>query len=221
MSNKNKIEAIRPYLEGKKVLDIGCVDHSSDVERTERWMHKELVKISSSCIGIDILEEDVRTLRNKGYDIRCANAIDFSLSEDFDVVFAGEIIEHLSNFEDFLQSVKAHLRPAGVLIITTPNVFSIWYFIITFLGIRSSNPEHVCWFDYWTINTLLEREGFELIDTNFIRVITRDDLWALIKCLDLKRLIWRFVAYLAEAIPPARVGCRSLVIIARTNLISK
>lgn len=45
-------------------------------------------------------------------------------SRTFDIVIAGEIIEHLYNTDGFLQEVHRVLKPNGSLFITTPNLAS-------------------------------------------------------------------------------------------------
>lgn len=45
-------------------------------------------------------------------------------SESFDVVFAGEIIEHLVDTDGFLAEITRVLRPGGTAVVTTPNLAS-------------------------------------------------------------------------------------------------
>lgn len=44
----------------------------------------------------------------------------------FDLIFAGEIIEHLINPDIFLEEVNRILSPDGILILSTPNL-AAWY----------------------------------------------------------------------------------------------
>lgn len=53
-------------------------------------------------------------------------------SEQFDVVLAGEIIEHLRNPWQFLAGLKRLARPGGHVIVSTPNITS-WYARMRFL----------------------------------------------------------------------------------------
>ena len=77
-------------------------------------------------------------------------------------MFAGELIEHLENQGMFLDCAKNHLKEKGLLILTTPNQFSILRAIANLFGILNENHEHVLVHNKETIKHLLERKGFKL-----------------------------------------------------------
>ena len=58
-----------------------------------------------------------------------ADAEEFDLGRSFEVVWAGEIIEHLSCAGGFLDAARRHLEPGGRLVITTPNAFAVSNFV--------------------------------------------------------------------------------------------
>jgi len=74
-----------------------------------------------------------------------------------------ELIEHLFDPGEFLQSCMAGLAPGGIFVCTTPN----WHgFDIQVLQERSSNvcaPNHLNYFNPHSVTTLLRRVGFEEI----------------------------------------------------------
>lgn len=157
-----RFKVLKPFIEGKEVLHLGCVQHDWKVSVQQAWIHSFIAKYSEKLIGIDILEDDAKKLTQIGYDIRYGNAESFNLSMKFDVVFAGELIEHLGNLEGFFDSCKRHMKSDSKLIITTPNCFGIRYSLWHLLGRRFVNPEHTCWFDRHTIKQLLNRYGFRI-----------------------------------------------------------
>lgn len=155
---------------GGSVLDIGCVQHDANAASSDEWVHDHLREVANELLGLDTLEEDVEELNDRGYNVVCADAQDFDLGREFDTIVAGEIIEHLSDFDGFLNSVRAHLKPDGKLIMTTPNPWAFHRFKKAFLyNDVPSNPEHTCWFDERTLRQLLNRHEFEVKNIAYVR----------------------------------------------------
>ncbi len=147
---------------GKDVLDIGCVDHSLDVRSKGRWLHERIRSVASSTVGLDYERDEIKKLKSEGYDVVFADAVDFDIDRKFDVVVAGDILEHLVNPAGFFASVKRHLRPNGKLILTTPNANCILYFIENILlGFELDNTDHVSIFTPTTMGKMLEKCGFK------------------------------------------------------------
>jgi len=159
-----RFKLLKPYIENKDVLDIGCCgEYTLEYSRPEGFLHGNIKKYAKSVFGIDISKECIEFLKERGYNVEIANAENFDLNQKFDVVVAGELIEHLSNFEGFFNSVKKHLKDDGLLILTTPNVF--YFKEILFLVLRGYppvNPEHTCYFDEVTLRQLLGRFDFSV-----------------------------------------------------------
>jgi 2-polyprenyl-3-methyl-5-hydroxy-6-metoxy-1,4-benzoquinol methylase len=98
-----------------------------------------------------------------------ASAESFSLPKQFDVVFAGDLIEHLSNPGLFLSCARKQLRPGGRLIITTPNAFNIFSIAEKFSkGEPTVNPDHTCYFNSKTLEQLLQKNGWKVERVDFI-----------------------------------------------------
>src|SRR6516162_2765037 len=152
------------YVKGKSVLDVGCVDHSSAVEQEEHWLHKHLALNAGSILGLDILESEVRVLQERGYAVICGDANTISFNETFDVVVAGEIIEHVENPGTFLSNMARHLNGQGRLVMTTPHPFFFLHFLESIFSSadRRWNPQHVAWYCPFTLENLLRRSGLEV-----------------------------------------------------------
>src|SRR5215469_7747818 len=129
-TSKERIENfIAALVSGKKVLDVGCVDHYAKRETQPTWLHRHLRDSASSIVGLDILEDEVRQLAGKGYRVVCADALTVDLADRFDVIVAGELIEHVDNPGGLIANLARHLKPDGMLVITTPNPFYVLHFI--------------------------------------------------------------------------------------------
>jgi 2-polyprenyl-3-methyl-5-hydroxy-6-metoxy-1,4-benzoquinol methylase len=100
------------------ILDIGC----STGTWAAYWMSKGWV----AC-GVDVDRKHVDVARTKGIDAHyCdlnSDPLPFS-DEHFDLVFAGEVIEHLVDTDGFLAEVARCTKPGGHVLITTPNLAS-------------------------------------------------------------------------------------------------
>ena len=66
----DKFGIIERHLEGKDVLDCGCVgDTPGEVE-----MYKRISNAANYCLGLDTQEREIRKLEEDGYDVVCADA---------------------------------------------------------------------------------------------------------------------------------------------------
>jgi 2-polyprenyl-3-methyl-5-hydroxy-6-metoxy-1,4-benzoquinol methylase len=154
---------ISDIVRDRDVLDMGCIDHTLDSRRRGMWLHDHIRKAARSVLGLDYEQAEVDKLVREGYQVVAADATRFDLGKTFDVVVAGELIEHLLNAEGFLTSVRAHLRPEGKLVLTTPNAICLAYFLENLLvGHELDNKDHSCLYTPTTLQTLLRKHGFEI-----------------------------------------------------------
>lgn len=113
---------------GKKVLDIGCYDGSISV------LYKNEGR--NDVEGVDISEHAVELAKQKGIKAQVAdleNGLPFP-DAFFDVVVAGEVIEHVLNIDFLLDEIKRVLKPRGFIVITTPNLASLGRRILLLFG---------------------------------------------------------------------------------------
>ena len=166
--NDHKIKFCLKFAKNKTVLDLGCVQHDPIQYQSKYWLHKALKTTSKSLIGLDYDKDGVEFLKEIGFDIVCGDAQNFDLKRKFDVIIAGDLIEHLANFEGFLLSCKKHMNADSRLIISTPNP---WYWKYIVKSIMSyevyNNPEHTCWLCPSTLRQLVNRYGFDISEIKF------------------------------------------------------
>jgi 2-polyprenyl-3-methyl-5-hydroxy-6-metoxy-1,4-benzoquinol methylase len=158
-------------LSADHVLDIGVANHDS-LDAMERgvWLHGLLKDKAAAIVGVDILPDEVCRLRKMGYSIVLADVETMQLGQKFDVIVAGEIIEHLSNPGAFLDRAYEHLTTDGRLIVTTPYPWSFVCFAGTLFNKLSINEEHACWFDPVTLTQLLNRHRFAVVKLKLVRL---------------------------------------------------
>jgi SAM-dependent methyltransferase len=163
-SIRERYEAVRPLLRGGSILDIGCASRYG----RDDWLHGLLASDTTDLVGVDLNAKTIAELQAAGHDVHLADAQDFDLGRQFDVVFAGEIIEHLDNVHGFLSSVRRHLAPGGRFVLTTPNAFYVGNFIYRLGGNARVHPQHTAWYCESTLRRVLSVNGFPGATLQFI-----------------------------------------------------
>ena len=160
----NRVDFILPYVQGPKVLDVGCAAHVPE-PGAPYWLHGRLREKFPCVTGIDLNEQNVAKLRAQGFqNLFVGNAEDINIDSRFDTIVAGELIEHLSNPGAFLESARKHLAPGGRLVLTTPYPFCLMGFLYAMLKYPKTcqNLEHTCWFCPQTFKELSGRAGLRI-----------------------------------------------------------
>ena len=119
--------------------------------------------------GLDILKEKGIGKLFQG-DLENLEAVE--LDEKFDVIIAGEMIEHLNNPGLFLKGVQRFMTRETELVITTINAYGglrfVYYFFGGKGGVREAvHPDHVAYYSYSTLNLLLKRHGLDVSEFLF------------------------------------------------------
>lgn len=159
-----------------RVLDIGFSGQGIQ-EGNEEWPHSLLKKYAAEVYGVD-LELGDKYADNSQY--QAASAETFSFPVTFDLIFAGDLIEHLSNPGLFLENCKKHLAPGGRLLITTPSAFNLFNLTEKFTKQEPTvNADHTCYFNSKTLKRLLEKNGMEAVEVSFLYSLgyTHNESW--------------------------------------------
>jgi SAM-dependent methyltransferase len=171
-----RLDFILPHVVKKEVLDLGPAELVGTVHqhKRERWVFGRVSEVASRLVGLEKSPEQVKALSALGHDIREGDAEDFDIHEQFDVIVAGELIEHLSNPGRFLDCSRRHLKEGGKLLITTPNRFGISSFfrvVRTGKVPRYEKPiaKHVMCFDSDLLTSLLVRHGFKTVQIDYCK----------------------------------------------------
>ncbi len=117
----------------------------------------------------------VQILNNSGFKVERGVLDRSSFSgELFDVINAGDVIEHLTDPVSFIQILRNKLEVGGVLIVTTPNVDSPWskytYFLFKYFHIPWSTLTpiaHINNFSLSSLELLLRKNSFKIISSHF------------------------------------------------------
>jgi len=168
----NKEKYIIKQLDGSyNVLHVGCTNSPNTIERWNNGtlLHRSLCNkakiIGAYVIGIDIDDMAINFLKDKMPDEDILNLDAHKLFEyfgeymKFNLIIAGDVIEHLPNPGLFLTSCASVLSPDGHIIITTTNAYGIVRFIKMFLNHEAIHDEHTVYFSHKTLDRLIKMCG--------------------------------------------------------------
>lgn len=181
------LSLVMTIAKSKRVLDVGMVSHAVRYVEDPGWRHDKLRAVASYCLGVDVLAPLVQALDKRGYNVRCVDATsDEDLGERFDVVFVGDVIEHVDNAAALLRFGRRHLAEGGAIWVATPNPFSRKFFRrFRHEGVVMVNLDHVSWVTPTMALELGRRAGLALHAYHLVKLIAP---WK----RSLKRIAWRY-----------------------------
>jgi SAM-dependent methyltransferase len=165
------------------VLDVGC----------GRFMHlQEQIADEDEYFACDLVKPLRPPPNFHSVNLNEESLRDVFAGHEFDVVFCGEVIEHVFSPDAVLADLKTLLSPGGVFILSTPNL-GYWInrllllvgisplFVensarvklgrrFRFLGQGNATQGHIRLFTYRAVRDLLDLQGFELLRTRSVPV---------------------------------------------------
>jgi 2-polyprenyl-3-methyl-5-hydroxy-6-metoxy-1,4-benzoquinol methylase len=162
---KDRIAYIRQLVTGLDVLDVGCTGKKANgrIPHAGTTLHHSMKPVCKSLVGVDVDADGIRLMEQEGFTVLCDDITSMDLKHTFDVILAGEVIEHLVNPGLALQNLGKHLRHNGRLVVTTCNPF---YYRqqskILRHGRIQVHREHVAWYDPLTLIVMLRSAGFSV-----------------------------------------------------------
>ena len=168
-----RTELIKKMCAGKRVLHLGCTNYpyTEDSIANEMLLHFELEKVAAELYGLDSDQEGIDILAAHGSKNLVLADLEHlencELNDTFDIIVAGEVIEHVNNPGLFLDGIKRFMSPDSRLILTTPNAYCAMRFF--YYGLRGRrglaepvHPDHVAYYSYSTLKVLVERHGLRI-----------------------------------------------------------
>ena len=193
----DRTEYILQCCKGRRVLHLGAADHPYTKMRLENgtWLHARITQVASECLGVELDPSIVQQLKTQHgiSNIVVGDAENLSADKHgrWDVVVAGEIIEHLNAPGHMMRSAANVLTERGALVITTTNAYCLRRCIRLVTGKESIHPDHVSFYSHRTLASLANRYGFTPIERLNYRMENRS-----------AHLAW-FVERVASAVVPA------------------
>lgn len=171
-----RIKIMLNFLKGKKIrkmLDIGAVPEMTEMFANALGCEASGINISDKVVNSRKKESKTRFMQG---DIESAE-----INEKFDLIVCGEVLEHMTNVDAFIGKVRELLEDGGYLLLTIPNLSSLFNRISILLGWqpRGLNPSrkillnpftkydynwgHVSMFAFNSIKKFLKESGFEIL----------------------------------------------------------
>ncbi len=167
----SRVDFLCEICRGKRVLHLGCSSGQFIQDRIDRGslLHGMLQKEAQTIYGIDLDIESLAFMRGLGFDnLYEGNAErldELRLDETFDIVLAGDLIEHITRPGAMLDGIKRFMNPrTGQFVVSTPNAFGLHFQMRRWLGKYTEHPEHVCFYSPETLYHLLERHGYGVLE---------------------------------------------------------
>lgn len=163
----NRANYLAKICENKQVLHLGATDSPFTKKASEagQLLHMHLDRVAKKIVGMD-LDQSMISFLSKNYGINnieygnIENLNDYP-SENFDVIIAGEIFEHLSSPGKALDCIRTISMDSTRLVVTVPNAYAVKGFLRAWLKQELIHPDHVLHHSPHTLQCLLERHGFQ------------------------------------------------------------
>jgi 2-polyprenyl-3-methyl-5-hydroxy-6-metoxy-1,4-benzoquinol methylase len=156
------VAAVARELDGPpRVLDVGC---------GEGYFTAQMQQAGAVALGVDVSEEALRRARSRHPQLQL-RALGESetwpfADASFDLVWAGEVIEHVADTARWLSEVRRVLRPRGELVLSTPAHGRVGLLALALSGRRFDRhfdplSDHLRFYSARSLRRLLDDFGFD------------------------------------------------------------
>ena len=146
-------QLMRRYVSGRRILDVGCGDGVFLSSLADDWSKQ----------GLEPSVSGASLARKRNLDVACATLDTAPERYEVDLISALDVIEHVIDPHQFVESLKRHLRPGGVVLLLTGDADAF--------TARVAGPQwsylrwcgHISVFSQSGLRRLLEAHGFEVL----------------------------------------------------------
>lgn len=168
-----KIDAFKQYVSLPcKLLDVGCGNGG---------FVKALNPLLFDAHGLEPVKEAVEDAKKAGLQVEQGNILFGSLKpEQYDVVTLWHVFEHIKDPVVALQRIHPLLRPGGIVVMAIPNTNSLACRLGKKYWFHLDSPRHLWLYNEKNVQTLLEVNGFHLLERRYLHLeFPLDLLWSI------------------------------------------
>jgi SAM-dependent methyltransferase len=137
-------------LTGGDLLEIGCgYGYLLDEARSFFGRH----------VGTDFSPEGAQIARATGAEVFVGGIEQVPSQAKFNCVIGTQLIEHVYAPLSFVKRLARHTKPGGHIILATPDIGGVLRKVMGRRWPSFKVPEHVLYFDYGTLSSLMRRAG--------------------------------------------------------------
>ncbi|MEO6629851.1 MAG: methyltransferase domain-containing protein [Aquihabitans sp.] len=175
----DRVDHLVAAARGRRVLHLGCANAPYTLESLTAGvlLHDRIAAVATELSGLDTDSDSIQQLRSRGHDRLVVGdltelAVD-DLPGPFDLIIAGEIIEHVDDPGRFLRALHGLLeRDDSTLVLTTINAYGLVRFVQYAWPRRGPlrepvHPDHVAYYSLQTLSLLCRRAGLTVTETAF------------------------------------------------------
>lgn len=137
-------------LTGGDLLEIGC---------GYGYLLDEARALFGRRVGTDFSPESADIARATGAEVFVGGIEQVPSEAKFDCVVGTQLIEHVYEPISFVKQLVGHTKPGGHIILATPDIGGVLRKVMGRRWPSFKVPEHVVYFDYGTLSSLMYRGG--------------------------------------------------------------
>jgi 2-polyprenyl-3-methyl-5-hydroxy-6-metoxy-1,4-benzoquinol methylase len=170
---ENRTEFILDLVrEAVSIAHIGCTDAPYTRYRLAHGelLHAQLLALNPRTVGIDVDLHGIAVLQDafpdsvtELADVTASGGMPDHLLGAFDLVVAGEVLEHVPDPGSFLVGARQLLTQNGRLCVTVPNACSPKIGLRSMLGREAVHPDHLTYYGPRTLVRTLKQAGLEVV----------------------------------------------------------
>lgn len=184
----HKTEKILEKCKNKNILHIGATasPYHKIRAKKKKLLHQKIDCVCKKQIGLDFDKKAIKSLKkynlkNIFYGDIVIDKYDSKIkNNEYDIIIFGDVIEHLSNPGLALNNLKKFMNKNTILILTTPNVWSIYNLRNIFLKKEIVHPDHTFWPSKKTMDKMITKANFKIINFKYLFSGSKKDKVSLI-----------------------------------------